>query len=131
MGDESKNNGSKPGNVSDMADELFEKGKDLADKAENLFAETVNKAKNSEAFVKFSGFVGKVEDFIEEKADEFQSGELGNKIESFKEKTSNQASELFEKVKDTGLKIGDQVDEAIDSFKGKNNRTSNEDGAGI
>jgi hypothetical protein len=131
MKDEVKDNGSQPENFSNMADELFEKGKDLADKAETIFNDTVNKAKGSGTFVKLSGFIGKVEDFMEEKSDEFQSGEYGAKIDDFKEKTGSQVSELLKKVKDTGLKIGDQVDEALDSIKGKHDRADNEGGAGI
>jgi hypothetical protein len=132
MSDESKNNERKPEDeISDKADELIEKGKELADKAEDIFAEKVNKVKSSEAFEKISGFFDKVEDFMEEKADEFQKGEMGAKIEAFTERTGNQASELLKKVKETGLKIGDQVDDTLDAIKMKKDRTKNQDGAGI
>ena len=90
-----------------------------------------NKVKSSGTFEKISGFFDKIEDFMEEKADEFQKGEMGEKIETFTEKTGNQASELLKKVKEAGLRIGDQVDETIDAIKMKKDRTKNQDGAGI
>ena len=132
MEDESKNIGDKPGNeISDKAEELIEKSKDFADKAEDLFAETISKAMSSDTFVKVSNFFGKVEDFIEEKATEFQSGEMSAKFDAFREKTEDQANELLKKVKDAGLKIGDQVDESLDVIKGKKEQTNNQDGEGI
>jgi hypothetical protein len=90
-----------------------------------------DRGKDSEIFEKVAGLLGKVEDFMEEKANEFQSGEIAAKIDAFKEKTGSQASKLIKKVKDTGLKIGDEVDEAIDSIKRKTDRTNSQDGAGI
>jgi len=72
-----------------------------------------------------------VEDFMENKSEEFHKGEMGAKFETFKEKTEDQAGELLRKVKEAGLKIGDQIDESIESFKGKKDRTRNENGGGI
>lgn len=132
MIDESKNNESKPGNeISDKADELIEKGKDLADKAEDFFAQKVSKVKKSDTYGRISGLFGKVEDFIEDKAKKLHSGEMGAKFEAFKEKTEDQANELLKKAKDAGRKIGDQVDESLDSLKGKRDRTNNQNGGGI
>jgi len=81
--------------------------------------------------VKVSNFFGKVEDFIEEKATEFQSGEMSAKFDAFREKTEDQANELLKKVKEASLKIGDQVDESLDIIKGKKEETKNQDGEGI
>lgn len=98
MSDESNNIGSQPGNESpDKADEL----------------------KDSDVFGKISGFFGKVEEFMEDKSEEFQSGEMGAKFEVFKDKAAGQASELLKKAKEAGRKFGDKVDESIDSIKGK------------
>lgn len=132
MSDESKNNESKPGNdISDKANELIEKGKNLADNAEDFFTENVNRFKRSDAFGKISDAFGKARDIIEDKADEFQRGEIGEKFEAFKDKTEVQVTELAKKAKEAGLKIGDQVDEVIDSLKGKKDTTKNQDGSGI
>ena len=43
-------------NISDKAEELINKGKKLADKAEDFIHETANQVKESDAFVKASGF---------------------------------------------------------------------------
>jgi len=132
MSDENKKKEDKPGNdLSDKAEELIEKGKDLADKAEDYFTEKIDQVKSSDAFVKISGFFGKVEDFIEAKSEEIHSGEMSAKIETFKEKTGNQASELLRKAKEAGLKIGDQVDETLDALKGKKDKPGNQNGEGI
>ena len=106
-------------------------GKDLADKAEDFFAEKVGKVKKSEAFGKISDLFGKVEQFMEEKSDEFHSGEMGAKFETFKDKAGDQADEFVKKARDVSRKIGDQVDESIDALKGKKNRPNNQDGGGI
>lgn len=132
MSDEGKNNGSKPGKeFSDKADEFFGKGKAFADKAEDFFTEKVKKFKDSNAFGKISDALGKVEEIMENKSQEFHSGEMGAKFEAFKEKTEEQASELLKKAKEAGRKIGDQVDESIDAIKGKKDRTDNQNGGGI
>ena len=132
MSDENKNNGSNPGNASsDKANELIEKGKEFADKAEDFFEEKIKEIKNSSAFGKISDAFGKVEDFMEDKSQEFHSVEMGAKFEAFKEKAEVQASDLLKKAKEAGQKIGDQVDDSIDSIKGKKDRGNNQNGGGI
>ena len=56
---------------------------------------------------------------------------MSAKFDAFREKTEDQANELLKKVKDAGLKIGDQVDESLDLLKGKKEETKNQDGEGI
>jgi len=132
MSDESKNNGSKPGNEpSDKADDLIDKGKDLADKAEDYFEEKFKKFKSSNAFGKISDAFGKVEDMMEKKSQEFHSGEMGAKFEDFKDKAEVQANDLLKKAKEAGRKIGDQVDDTIDAMKGKKGPAGNQNGGGI
>lgn len=132
MSDENKDMGGKQGNkLSDKADELIGKTKDLADKAEDFLAEKASQVKKSEAFGKISELFGKVEDFMDDKSEEFNSGEMGAKFEAFKDKAEDQANTLLKKAKEAGRKIGDQVDESIDSLKGKKDRANNQDGGGI
>jgi len=108
MIDDNMKDGSNPGNkASDKADELIEKGKDLADKAEDFFSEKVNELKNSNIFGRISDAFGKVEEMMERKSDEFNSGEMGAKFEAFKDKADDQANELIKKAKEAGQKIGD------------------------
>ena len=132
MSDESKNNGSKPGNeTSDKADDMINKGKDLADKAEDYFEGKFKKFKKSNAFGKISDDLGKVEDMMEKKSHEFNSGEMGAKFEDFKDKAEVQANDLLKKAKEAGRKIGDQVDDTIDAMKGKKGPAGNQNGGGI
>jgi len=132
MNDDNTKDGNNHGNnATDSGDELIDKGKDLADKAEDFFSEKVNELKNSDVFGKVSGFFGAVEEFMEDKSEKFQSGEMGAKFEAFKDKASDQANDLLKKAKEAGQKIGDQVDETIDSFKGKKGSAGNQNGGGI
>jgi len=132
MSEERNKQESKPGgDISDKANELIGKGKDFADKAEDFFTENVNKFKRSDVFGKISGAFEKARDTIEGKAEEFQRGEMGAKFEDFKEKTEDQVNEFAKKAKEAGLRIGDQVDEAIDSLKGRKNQSNNQNGGGI
>lgn len=132
MDNNNKNDGNTQGNtISDKADDLIGKGKDLADKAEDFIQETVIKVKGSETFGSVMSFIKKAEGFIEEKADEFQSGEMGAKIESLKDQTEAQADEIIRKVKEAGQKIGDRVEDTIDALKGKKDPPKNEKGSGI
>jgi len=132
MSEESKNTESKSGKeFSDKADELIGKGKDFADKAEDYFEETVEKVKRSNAFGRISDAFGKVEEIMENKSREFHSGEMGAKFETFKDKAEDQAGEILKKVKEASRKIGDRVDESLDSLKGKKDHTKNQDGGGI
>ena len=68
---------------------------------------------------------------MEDKAEKFQSGEMGAKFEAFKDKAGDQANELLKKAKEAGQKIGDQVDESIDEMKGKKGSAGNQNGGGI
>ena len=87
--------------------------------------------KNSDLLGKISGFLGKAEDFMEEKAEEFQRGELGAKFDAFKDKAESQAEELLKKAREAGRKFGDQVDEKLDELKGIKDHPNNQNGGGI
>ena len=130
---ENNENKDPKGNVqfSEKADELINKGKKLADKAEDFIHDTANQVKESEVFVKASGFFGKVSNFLDQKSDEFHSGEMGDKFEAFKGKTESQVTDLIQKVKVAGIKIGDTVDEQIEALKGKKDKPEKRDGGGI
>ena len=132
MNEETNSKDQKSGNeFSDKADELFDKSKDLADKADDFFEDQFKRAKGSDAFGKLTNFFGKVEDFMEEKSDEFHRGEVGAKFDDLKEKAESHADELIRRAKEAGQKMGDRIDESIDSIKGKKGKGNNQDGAGI
>ena len=128
MNDENKNEGSKSGNsISNEAEELKEKVKDLAGQAEDFVAENVKKFQESDAFGKLSDAFGKVEEVMEQKSQEFHSGEMSAKFEKFRDKTESQANEFFDKLKE----IGDQVESSLNARKGKKDQPTNQDGGGI
>ena len=132
MNDENKNEGTKPENsISDKANELIEKGKELAGKAEEFFTEKVKEFQESDAFGKLSDAFSKVEEVMEQKTQEFKTGEMAEKFEKFKDKTGSQANELIDKLKEAGRKIGDQVEDSFTARKGKKDQSTNQDGEGI
>ncbi len=106
-------------------DELIDKTKEFADKAEDLVGENIEKIKKSGTFEKAAGLVDKVGDYVEGQVDKFQSGEAGAMFETFKEKAEDQAEDLYEKGKSVVNLIVDDVEEAIDKLKGKANRKDN------
>ena len=107
------------------------KEKEFADKAEDFLHETVKKVKESDAFGKFSGFLEKVEEFMEEKSDEFQSGEMTTTVQNAREHLDSHTNDLLSKIKEAGLKIGNQVDDTLDALKGIKPTGKNEQGSGI
>jgi len=132
MSDEGKNKEPGSGNrISDKTDRLLEKGKEMADQAEDYLVDKASQVKKSDAFGKISGLFDKVENFMESKSDEFHSGEMGAKFEAFKDKAEDQAGDLLKKAKEAGRKLGDQIDDSIDAIKGKKDRTNNQNGGGI
>jgi len=132
MNDDNKNKESKPGNgFSDKADEFFEKSKDFADKAEDFISEKVKEFKKSDAFGKLTEALGKVEEIMEQKSQEFHSGEMGAKFEAFRDKAEVHANDLVDRIIEAGRKFGDQVDDSFDAKKGKRDRGNNQNGDGI
>ena len=132
MNDENKNEGNKPGDfISDKAEELKEKVKDLADQAEDFFKGKYSEFRKSHTYGKLSDAFTKVEDIMEQKSREMQSGEMGDKFVKFRDKAETKAIVFFDKLKDACRKIGDQVDNTLDSRKGKKDQPTNQDGAGI
>ncbi len=116
---------------SEKAEELIDKGKVFVDKAEDFITEKAAQVKSSEAFGKISHFFGSVGEFLDQKSEEFHSGEMDAKVEAFKEKAGDQANELLKKAKETGLKIGDAIEEKIEELKGKKGQPGNQNGGGI
>jgi len=132
MNEENKNEGAKPENsISDKANELIEKGKELAGQAEDFFTEKVKEFQESDAYGKLSDAFGKVEEIMEQKSQEFQSGEMAEKFEKFKDKTGSQANELIDKLKEAGRKFGDKVEDSLNAKKRNKDQSTNQDGEGI
>jgi ElaB/YqjD/DUF883 family membrane-anchored ribosome-binding protein len=100
-------------------DELIDKTKAFADKAEDFLEENVEKVKKSETYGKASEMVDKAGDYVEGKIEEFQKGEMGAKFDAFKEKAEDKAEDLYSKAKSAMNKMADDVEDAIDSVKEK------------
>jgi hypothetical protein len=132
MEEENKNNrADSTENGSDKKDDLIEKGKILADQAEDFVAENMAKIKSSQSYGKASRLFGKVSSFLDQQSDEFHSGEMGAKLNGLKDKAEVQADELLQKTKEGAIKLGHLVDQQIEALKGKKDNPQNQDGEGI
>lgn len=100
-------------------DKLIEATKKFADKAEDYVSETAKKFKKSETFGKLTEMFNKGKEYVEEKAEEFRTGEMAEKFEAFKEKAESKAEVLIQKAKVAGKEMAHEVDDAIDSIKEK------------
>ncbi len=120
MSDEQKNGtGSAP---KSKLEELLDKTKAFADKAEDFVEEKVEQIKQSGTYEKATVMADKVSDYVEGKVGDFQSSEMGAKFENFKEKAGGQAEDLYEKTKSVVNLVVDDVEEAIDQIKEKINK---------
>ena len=120
MSDETTDKTGKTGNEEkNETDKLIEATKKFADKAENYVSETAKKVKKSETFGKLTEMFNKGKEYVEEKAEEFKSGEMGEKFDAFKEKAASKAEVLIQKAKVAGKEMAHEVDDAIDSIKEK------------
>ena len=127
MSDETTNTNGKTGNEEkNETDKLIEATKKFADKAENYVSETAKKVRESEAFGKLTEMFNKGKEFVEEKAEEFRTGEMGEKFDAFKDKAESKAEVIIQKAKVAGKEIVHEVDEAIDSIKEKIDQKKNE-----
>jgi hypothetical protein len=127
MSDETTNKTGKTGDEEkNETDKLIEATKKFADKAEDYVSETAKKVKNSETFGKLTEMFNKGKEFVEEKAEEFRSGEMGEKFEAFKEKAASKAEVLIQKAKVAGKEMAHEVDDALDSIKEKTKKGNSE-----
>lgn len=101
------------------SDDLFEKTREMAGKAEEKLKESFEKAKKSETFEKISGMVGQVGDFVEKKLDELKESDLPGKAERFRDKAEAHTESAIDKAKAFGAGLAEEVDEVIESLKGK------------
>ena len=107
-------------------DRLIEATKKFADKAEDYVTETAKKFKKSETYGKLTEIFNKGKEYVDQKAEEFRSGEMGEKFEAFREKAEAKAEVLIQKAKVAGKEIAGEVDEAIDSIKEKIDKKKDE-----
>jgi len=108
------------------SEDLFDKAKQMADKAERLIGEGfdkakehLDKAKESETYAKITQSMNQAGEYVEKKMDEWNQGDLPDKIEAFRDKAEEKAETLIEQAKAYGSIIADDVDEVIDHLKEK------------
>ena len=90
----------------------LDKAKKLADKAEDLIEDQVEKLKKSKVVDKVEDLVEKAGDFVEDKIDDFKKSDIPGKIDDFSEKVEKKASGVIKKAGE----IGDKVSEKIEEF---------------
>ncbi len=105
------------------ADEFFDKTREMADQAEDKLKESFEKAKKSETYEKISGMVGQVGDFVEKKIEELKESDLPGKAERFRDQAEAHAESAIDKAKAFGAGLAEEVDEVIESLKGKKKQT--------
>ena len=105
------------------ADEFFDKTREMADQAEEKLKESFEKAKKSETYEKISGMVGQVGDFVEKKIEELKESDIPGKAERLRDQAEAHAESAIEKARAFGAGLADEVEEVIDSLKGKKKQT--------
>ena len=101
------------------ADEFFDKTRKMADQAEEKLKESFEKAKKSETYEKISGMVGQVGEFVEKKIDELKESDIPGKAERLRDQAEAHAESAIEKARAFGAGVADEVEEVIESLKGK------------
>jgi ElaB/YqjD/DUF883 family membrane-anchored ribosome-binding protein len=100
-------------------DELLDKTKEMADKAEAFVEEKFEKAKESETYAKVTDLMNQAGEYVDKKIEELKEGELPGKLESFRERAETQAEKMVDQAKAYGTIIAGDVEEVIDNLKGK------------
>lgn len=104
------------------SDDLFDKTKEFAGKAEEFLDEQYKKLKESDAFGKVTEMAGKVADTIEKKADEFQQSDIPEKLEGLYKKGTAKSEEIIDQAKSFGTILADDVEEVIGNLRDKISR---------
>jgi len=101
------------------ADDFFDKTSKLADQAEERIREAFDKAKKSDAYAKISDAMEQAGEAVEKKIEELKQKDIPGKAEKFRDQAEARSESVIEKVKAFGARVGDEVDDMIDSLKGK------------
>ena len=101
------------------ADDFFEKTSKMADHAEERIKEALEKAKKSEAYAKITGAMEQAGEAVEKKLEELKQLDIPGKAGKLRDQTEEHGESVVEKVKAFGVRVGEEVDEVIDSLKGK------------
>ncbi len=100
-------------------DELLNKTKEMADKAEALLGEGFEKAKESETYAKITDKMGQVGDYVDKKIVELKESDLPDKMDNLREKAETKAEAVIDQAKAYGTLLAGDIDEVIDNVKEK------------
>jgi geranylgeranyl pyrophosphate synthase len=89
----------------------------LAQKAENLIENEVEKFKESGAVDKISDYIDKTGEYVEGKIEDFKNSDIPDQVDDFVEKTEKKAGEVIKQVQVAGDKLSEKVEGAIDKMK--------------
>jgi hypothetical protein len=100
-------------------DEICDKTKEMADKAETAFNAGYEKVKESETFAKISGLVDQVGDYVDQKITEFKESDIPEKLENLRDKAEEKTESVVDQVKAFGAILANDVEEVIGTVKEK------------
>jgi hypothetical protein len=117
--------------------DLHDKAKKMAEKAEKLISEGFDKAKGhfekakeSETYAKITDTMNLAGEYVEKKLDELKQGDLPDKIETFRNQAEEKAETFIDQAKAYGAILASDVDEVIDTMKEKLSGESKQDKPG-
>lgn len=100
-------------------DELLDKTKEMADKAEKVITEGYEKAKESETYAKISDLMGQVGGYVDKKIEELKQSNIPDQMENFRKKAEAKGETIVDQAKAYGNLIAGDIEEVIDNVKDK------------
>jgi colicin import membrane protein len=95
---------------------LFEKAKDLFDKADDFMEEKAKKVRKSKAFGTATSTLKEVESFVEGAVDEFGKSETKKKIDKALVKVEKKAEKTFKDAKEFGKTLASETENRLDNI---------------
>ena len=99
-------------------DDFFDKTSKMADQAEERIKEAFEKARKSETYAKITGAMEQAGEAVEKKLEELKQKDIPGKAGKFRDQAEAHGESVVEKVKAFGARVGEEVDEVIESLKG-------------
>lgn len=100
-------------------DELLDKARDLASKAEARIREGIDQVAASETFAKIKGKVNEAGDLIEKKLDELNESDISARLEKFGQELETEAERLIGEAKSRSAGMAGDIEESIEKLKEK------------
>lgn len=106
----------------ESARELADKAKELADKTEDFLRVLANKVTASDVYKKAGEYMGKAEDYVEDKLDELEKSGIREKLKAMADEMKATADNLVEKARVAGKNIADKTDEMMNEFRDRDKK---------